>query len=251
MRKPFVVMIVALVAISLTVTPAGAITGGQPDGDAHPYVGMIYNDQYLCSGTLIAPTVFLTAAHCAAAFAEDNSQIYVTFASEANFSSDRIPVTEMDTEPNFCNPCGSGLPNFDAYDVAVAILASAPGVGIAGLPYAGYVDDLGNGANLTVVGYGTRDFARGGGPPQPVGIGTRYQATVTIITLNGSVGDMFIKESASKGGTCFGDSGGPSLDGSTVVAVTSFGTNGNCAGTGYVQRIDRQDILDWLSAFVG
>jgi secreted trypsin-like serine protease len=251
MRKPILVLTMALVALLLAAAPAGAITGGQPDGGAHPYVGMVYNDQHLCSGTLIAPTVFLTAAHCAAAFAQDNSQIYVTFAAEANLTSNRIRATEVHVHPSFCNPCGSGLPGFDAHDVAVVILARAPKVGTAGLPGAGYVDDLGNGADLTVVGYGVRGFNRGGGPPQPAGFATRYEATVKIITLQGSVGDMFIKESASKGGTCFGDSGGPSLDGATVVAVTSFGTNGLCAGTGYAQRIDRQDILDWLSTYVG
>ena len=37
-----------------------------------------------------------------------------------------------------------------------------------------------------------------------------------------------------KGGICFGDSGGPNFldDGTVVAGITSFGLNGNCAGTG-------------------
>ena len=48
-----------------------------------------------------------------------------------------------------------------------------------------------------------------------------------------------------KGGTCFGDSGGPDLVAGTdtVIAVNSYVTNGNCTGVGYSSRIDRADTL--------
>lgn len=61
------------------LTPVTAITFGVPDGDAHPNVGLImyrielfhpdigtyYYNWGFCSGALIAPDLFLTAAHCA------------------------------------------------------------------------------------------------------------------------------------------------------------------------------------------
>ena len=54
-----------------------------------------------------------------------------------------------------------------------------------------------------------------------------------------------------KGGTAFGDSGGPALLGGTktVLAVTSFGTNNNCACVGYYCRVGNQDVLDWINSF--
>jgi hypothetical protein len=66
--------------------------------------------------------------------------------------------------------------------------------------------------------------------------------------------DEYMKLSANpakdKGGTCFGDSGGPALledDGSiTVLAVSSYVTNMNCSGVTYSNRID----LDWALEFI-
>ena len=59
-------------------------------------------------------------------------------------------------------------------------------------------------------------------------------------------------DSSASGGTCFGDSGGPQfLAGTNVVAaVSSFGINGNCAGTGGGYRVDQADDLDWLATFL-
>jgi hypothetical protein len=62
---------IALLATLALAAPAGAITYGTPDGNRHPQVGALLAPQAYsdgtwaaCSGTLISPTVFLTAAHC-------------------------------------------------------------------------------------------------------------------------------------------------------------------------------------------
>ncbi|MET0810517.1 MAG: trypsin-like serine protease, partial [Thermoleophilaceae bacterium] len=71
-----------LVAALTSVSSASAITYGTADGQAHPNVGGLvaptaYSDGtwIYCSGTLISPTVFLTAAHCA----DVSDRVRVTF----------------------------------------------------------------------------------------------------------------------------------------------------------------------------
>src|ERR1700738_4832308 len=66
---PFVMVLAALIAS--IASPAWAITNGSPDGADHPEVGALIADKAYpdgtwsyCTGTLISPTVFLTAAHC-------------------------------------------------------------------------------------------------------------------------------------------------------------------------------------------
>src|SRR4028119_30862 len=80
---------------------AQAIINGQPDRNAHPYVGMVYNDESLCSGTLISPRVFLTAAHCTEFFEEGNSKVYVTFEQRADFRPDDAYVGTPHTHPRY------------------------------------------------------------------------------------------------------------------------------------------------------
>ena len=70
----------------------------------------------------------------------------------------------------------------------------------------------------------------------------------------GKANDAYVvlTNNANTGGTCFGDSGGPTFieDTTTVVAVTSFGVNSTCAGTSGVYRLDTVDDLAWLSQFI-
>ena len=71
-RQTTVLIAVAalIAALVLPATPALAIIGGEFDGERHPYVGALdlrpTGRRIPCSGTLISPTVFLTAGHCTA-----------------------------------------------------------------------------------------------------------------------------------------------------------------------------------------
>src|SRR5262245_31265972 len=84
------------IASALAVSaPAGATTGGTEDtGNTYSNVGMVVfyqpDGRFRCSGTLVAPRVFLTAAHCTFL---DIGKVAVTFDQE-------ISRTEPESEIN-------------------------------------------------------------------------------------------------------------------------------------------------------
>jgi hypothetical protein len=83
MRRVSLIFAVVVVAVLVCGGVASAITYGQPDGNRHPNVGALVGtfdgETYpYCSGSLISPTVFLTAAHCDIG----TEKVYVTFDSE-------------------------------------------------------------------------------------------------------------------------------------------------------------------------
>ena len=97
-RSLFVAIVLAVLAWA---APAQAITYGVPDGNGHPNVGgLVSPEQYsdgtwiYCSGTLISPTVFLTAAHCA----EDGERVAVTF-DPAYEDGDRVYTGTFHADP--------------------------------------------------------------------------------------------------------------------------------------------------------
>ena len=87
MRNKFLGMsfLVMVLVVSLALpTSVLAVTHGQPDGNAHPYVGVAI--QFIpdmpgfvtvCSGAALSSTVFLTAAHCF----DPSLPVYVTYKS--------------------------------------------------------------------------------------------------------------------------------------------------------------------------
>ena len=63
---------------------------------------------------------------------------------------------------------------------------------------------------------------------------------------------MVISNNTATGGTCFGDSGGPTFDNTSsnlVVAVTSWGQSPNCGGKGGVYRLDQPDDQAFLASY--
>jgi hypothetical protein len=147
-----VASVVALLVLWTSLTHA--ILNGTLDGNLHPNVGVVIFavDGELfspCSGNLIAPTVFVTAAHCVEYIESVGAtQVWVTFDSHVLADVDFIDVSNLDTStliPGTLHP----NPAFDAHapdpnDVAV-ITFETPVTGIrpAVLPTAGLLDELG------------------------------------------------------------------------------------------------------------
>ena len=127
------------------------------------------------------------------------------------------------------------------------------------LPTAGYLDQFaGNKKNSTLfeaVGYGLE----GSGPKFSEGGDTRRKADQRLVSFQGAYGlrDISVKFSHAsnkpgRGGTCFGDSGGPTFvaDTNQMVTVTSFGQNYNCTAGG-TYRLDQPDDIEFLAGFIG
>jgi trypsin len=250
MRK-LTIAFVAAVLLAATA-PVMTVTNGRPDNGEHPYVGIALQPApgggfFVCSGSFLSPTRFLTAAHCF----DPAIQVLVSPAGQPP-----LPVVTgtVHNNPDWCFGCGSGLAGADTHDVAVIALDLPIVLPVyAALPSAGLVDVLPMKATVDIVGYGVQGFIRGGGRPQEIFTAVRFFAPSQLIQSNNVASDEFIKLTANPsqgtGGICFGDSGGPDLVGGTniVLAVNSYVTNGNCAGVTYSQRVDLPDILAFIN----
>lgn len=235
------------------LTRAKAIINGQPDtSNLYPYVGLVTDGSFVCSGAAISPTLFVTAAHC---FSTPGGPVSVTFDQQGLFAQNPAFATgTWHPDPDFCIGCGPGLPGFDQHDVAVVVFdqpVSLPRY--AQLPTLGLAGAQPMRTAVKIVGYGIQDRLRRLDPDE---LFTRYFARSRLIQSNHSFGDEFLKLSANpsqgQGGVCFGDSGGPVILGNTdiVLANNSFVTNDNCAGVTYHYRIDTPEALTFINQFL-
>lgn len=267
MRKGLLfIVVLSILVLVVVVGSVAAISDGQPDGNGHPYVGlMVAQDatgrpMWRCSGTLLSPTVFLTAGHCTEAPAA-HVEIWFDADVESGIPANGYPFQgdvggTPHTHPDF-NPAA-----FFVRDVGVVVLDSPVIMPEYGeLPQQDILDRLARrrgtqDVGFTAVGYGLQESFPDAASWQEHNVRVRMVAHPHLIQINvpGFTGSysVLLSNNTNTGGTCFGDSGGPNFIGTSNVVggVTSFGINGNCAGTGGVFRMDRSWALDWVNSFL-
>lgn len=289
--RPLVVVGMGLMAILPLSTPAGAITGGTEDlGNRYSNVGMVVfyqpDGRFRCSGTLIAPRVFLTAAHCTF---EDIGKVAVTFDplisrtepesevdipraaddsgpadahSTIGFTQSDISAPRYKGEQTWALGSPRTHPDYSDFtdirnwnDTGVVILDEAPGLPTTPLAPRNYLDQYEqprlNHTEFLAIGYGTEVRPAESGPqtplPQRQPIVRRYTTAIgqkltdQILQLNGNEHDP-----RAGGGTCFGDSGGPTIKDGFVVGDTSYTYTNNCRYLGGYQRVDIPVVRSWL-----
>ncbi|HEY3339459.1 MAG TPA: trypsin-like serine protease [Propionicimonas sp.] len=252
---------------------------------------VFYEDggRFRCTATLVAPTVLVTAAHCTAGTSGRTIVNFDPVIAEAPPSN--IPVA-ANPAAGYTDPDGDGVitdptsrtwrtgtsfahPGYSDFtdlknwnDVGVVILDKPiAGIPSAGIAPVGTLDSIEksklSSTLFRIVGYGTEvrkyqpvpaDTNQGKKPtPQSYPLVRRYadapgqKLTEQILQVNGNINDT-----RGTGGSCFGDSGGPTFypgggqSGEKIVTVTSYGYTENCRYLDGLQRLDIPVVQNWL-----
>jgi V8-like Glu-specific endopeptidase len=228
---------------------AFAITNGGPDGNGHPNVGALLAPQAFsdgtwveCSGTLISPTVFLTAAHCD----EGLGAVTVTFASDYKAGVSKTYSGTWHADPRYRQS------QSDPYDIAVVVFPRpVKGITPALLPKAGSLSALRQGDPITSVGYGAQSVTMGAGGATFHYEDTRFVSTGSVNTVTPAWIRASMNPAKGDGGTCYGDSGGPNFVGTTnVVAGTTITGDAVCRATNVDYRLDTDSARSFLAQYV-
>ncbi len=240
-------VLILLVALLSIATPAQAITNGELDGSGHPNVGALVSPtQYsdgtwlYCSGTLISPTVFLTAAHCA-----EGALVTVTF-SPAYKDGDKTYTGTWYADPRY------NWKQSDPHDIAVVVFDKPiKGIVPARLPAADSLSDLSGSQQFTSVGYGAYKVTNGPGGHRYLYNDVRMVATGTLNSITPAWLRISMNPSTGNGGTCYGDSGGPNFLGTTdIVAAITVTGDAVCRSTNVTYRLDTESARAFLGQFV-
>jgi hypothetical protein len=221
----------------------------------------------ICSGTLVAPTIFLTAAHCISYFESELVPLgftaYVSFRNlvawganaDAATTASLIPVTDVISNPAFSQR------QSDVGDLGLLMFATAPaGIATATLPALGLLDQLSEknglgGRTFTAAGYGVQDRVVGGGTPTFTDANPLYRgyATESFLSLNNGYLRLSQNPATGDAGACFGDSGGPnflSVNGTQVLVALTITGDAVCRATNVAYRLDTPSAQTFLSQYL-
>lgn len=239
------------------------VNGTYDSNNLYPAVGALMfdwdknglsGDDEFCTGSLISPTVFLTAAHCVITpYTPPGSQFYVTFAPDLYGRNVRyIKAVTYVSDPEY------GHDQANLHDLAVIILpeGSTKGITPYRLPTRGELDVLAAKGALakaifTNVGYGVS--ASRTGIPSFGYDGKRNISESEFMGLQPYWLGLLMNQSATGlGGDCYGDSGGPKFLNTNPGVVYATVTTGdyNCRATSWDYRTETDDARAFLGQFV-
>jgi Trypsin len=258
------------VGVAVTAQPAGAITGGQRD-EVHTNVGVVrfttQEGRFRCSGTLISPTVVLTAGHCTGDTGQSPAtNVFVSFNTDLPLdplASGITPAERAARAANYITGTAHPDPGWTGklsiskqHDQGVVVLDAPaaskwPGITPAPLLPIGTLDDNQGAlkdATFTLVGYGVDIGAK----KSQIVVPERRFTTSFLKNVQAEVVTFQINDRDSKagGGSCFGDSGGPVFLGQYAVGDASFVNSLTCNATGGYQRVDTAYSRAFLEQFI-
>jgi Trypsin len=244
----------AVAGLTLAATGvAGAVVYGEPDGNRHPSVGALLAPQAYsdgtwasCTGTLISPTVFLTAAHCDWGV----PRLAVTFDSVYDADTGKEHWGTWHADPRYTGA------QSDPHDIAVVVFdRPVKGIAPARLPKAGSLANLPSDQGFTVVGYGAQAVTIDHGPTFHYA-DVRYVGTSnTLFAINKAWLRISMNPKLGDAGGCYGDSGGPNFLGAgstetNIVAATTITGDFMCRATNVAYRLDTSSARSFLGQFV-
>ncbi|HEY3806072.1 MAG TPA: trypsin-like serine protease [Kofleriaceae bacterium] len=237
-----------LALVSIVASLARVVGGSAVAPGEFPDVVLVAGWTGLCSGTLIAPDVVLTAGHCTEI---DPQAVLVGSVDYGAPAGDLVPIASVTAYPDWQH----------AFDVAVVVLAK-PVEAVAPRPIASGCGPH-DGDDARVIGFGLDD-------PGGSGASTALETAIVAIDDAECTTDPACRAALAPGGelvaggrgvaACYGDSGGPLLadtadGGEALFGVVSRATDGSagapCSGATVYERADGDAIVAWIEATTG